>query len=517
MRVFLIALLAAISYAQTEKAHQVRISILRQIQKYVTFNQKVSCIFDVQKYGAKPDNRTNNVHPIQRALLEASEAECTNRVLLFSQNSSSFNVYLTHPIVIQNMFDITIFIDMGVTLAPFLFNHSIWNWPFQEPRACSICFQTFLSISNSANVNFLGNGVIDGRGLSWWQQRWHNKTFNSKLHPPYMMQVRNVTGFGFHEATIVDPPAQFVALAFSSQIHMSHFKFIASWVKGFCPHPAKGLPNAENEGLCEPQNSDGIDISLGTHNVYIHDAFIQNGDDTVTVKCGYWPKRDKNSCTRNVVVENMHYKFGYGSNIGINPNGGCARNITFKNITMKDMAGAGAVIKTENLTDPNSFIVDVLWQDIHINGSRNSQEGCVGVTSIYQGGDKFKGPYTATIANITWMRVQAMRCNLPGMLWCPSYHPCLNLTFDEVRVSQDSPRNFSCICKANEKVNGLPCGPTTSGFAHGQSFDSDAALNQCILPETNQTINTKHRSSFKDKLVHYISYSFSFFMTALKF
>jgi len=505
MRVLLIALLAAISYAQTEKAQKERNSILSQVRKHIKTKQKVSCVFDVQKYGAKPNNRTNNVYPIQQALLKASETECTNRVLLFSQNSSLSNVYLTHPIVIQNMFDITIFIDLGVTLAPFLFNNSIWDWPFQEPRACSICFQNFFSISNSENINFLGSGVIDGRGLSWWPQRWHNKTFNSKLHPPYMMQIRNVTRFGFHETTMIDPPAQFVAIASSSQIHMSNFKFIASWVKGSCPHPAKGLPNAENEGLCEPQNSDGIDISLGTHDVHIHDAFIQNGDDTVTVKCGYWPKRDPNSCTRDVVVENMSYKFGYGSNIGINPSGGCARNITFKNITMKDMAGAGAVIKTENLTDPNSFIVDVLWQDIRINGSRNSQGGCVGVSSIYGGGDKFQLPYVAKVANITWMRVQGMRCNLPGMLWCSPYRPCLNLTFEEVRVSQDSPRNFSCTCKANENFNGLPCGPTTLGFAHGQSFESDVALTQCLIPERSQNF-------LKDKIVHYILRLFSFFM-----
>ena len=297
---------------------------------------------------------------------------------------------------------------------------------------------------------------------------------------PYMLHMVNTTGFDLHNLTVVDPPAQFFSIGHSSRVRMSHFNFSASWVNGSCPHPVREGGHA-NTGLCEPQNSDGVDIAAGTHDVHIHDGFIQNGDDTITIKYGYDSATARRGCVRDVVVEDMAYRFGWGSNVGGPPFGGCAQNITFRRITMTDMAGAGCVVKTENVTnDPSSFVRDVLWEDISIDGSRDSQCGCVGVSSLYQEGS-FHGEFTVDISNITWRRVRGTRCNLPGQLWCPASQPCRDLSFVDVHTSAGASYNFSCQCPGGARVNGFPCGPTTSGYAHGTAERSDARLSACLL------------------------------------
>ena len=207
--------------------------------------------------------------------------------------------------------------------------------------------------------------------------------------------------------------------------------------------------------------------------------YLQNGDDTITIKYGYDSQSTHSGCVRDVLVERMSYRFGWGSNIGGPPFGGCAENITFRQINMTDMAGAGCVVKVENVSEPGSYVRNVLWEDISINGSRDSQSGCVGVSSLYQDWN-FHGPYTVGVADITWRRVHGHRCNLPGELWCPASQPCHNLVFDDVHTSSGSLFNFSCLCPRGGMVNGYPCGPTASGFAHGTAKRSDPQLERCL-------------------------------------
>ena len=59
--------------------------------------------------------------------------------------------------------------------------------------------------------------------------------------------------------------------------------------------------------LKEPHNTDGIDPGGGSTDIYIHDFYISNGDDSVAVK----PHAD-GSCTSNILVENAYVEKGHG-------------------------------------------------------------------------------------------------------------------------------------------------------------------------------------------------------------
>ena len=244
------------------------------------------CVFDVANFGARGDNLTDSSGPVATAIAAAmASPSCSaGRTVLFAAAAAAVGpadeakapaVFLSRPIALASAVNIEMRIESGVTLAPYLTGGSIWDWPSHEPKACGVCFTTFIDIRDCTNVSLGGGGgLIDGRGGLWWPQRWHNTSFNSLRHPPYMLEVHNTTGFSLENLTVIDPPAQFLSIGHSSRIRMSYFNFTASWVNGSCPHPVRERGHA-NTGLCEPQNSDGIDIAAGTHDVHVHDGHIQ--------------------------------------------------------------------------------------------------------------------------------------------------------------------------------------------------------------------------------------------------
>ena len=61
--------------------------------------------------------------------------------------------------------------------------------------------------------------------------------------------------------------------------------------------------------------------------IWIHDVYIHNGDDSIAVK-------PSSPCTRNILVENSYFEYGHGCSIG-SVGKGCVENVLFRNITMK--------------------------------------------------------------------------------------------------------------------------------------------------------------------------------------
>ena len=72
---------------------------------------------------------------------------------------------------------------------------------------------------------------------------------------------------------------------------------------------------------------DGIDPGCGSRNVWIHNVFIENGDDSIVMKPGWGHPRPA-GCTRDILVENVTIFRGMGANIG-GMGDGCVDNVTY--------------------------------------------------------------------------------------------------------------------------------------------------------------------------------------------
>jgi hypothetical protein len=158
---------------------------------------------------------------------------------------------------------------------------------------------------------------------------------------------------------------------------------------GTCGHERGGSriwADKPNENLCEPANTDGIDPGCGSKNVWIHDVFIENGDDSIVMKPGWgFQKEGKAGCTRDILVENVTIYRGMGANIG-GMGDGCVDNVTFRDITLDHPSLAGIEIKTEHGPDNESFISNVLYENIVFKESINASCcPCVSITAQYGG------------------------------------------------------------------------------------------------------------------------------------
>eukprot|EP01043_Picozoa_sp_COSAG02_P087077 COSAG02_NODE_24413_length_689_cov_0.793220_1_plen_144_part_00 len=86
-------------------------------------------------------------------------------------------------------------------------------------------------------------------------------------------------------------------------------------------------------------NTDGIE-PMFSRNVHISHCFIQNGDDSVTVKSG----------SHNVLVENSIFQDGHGCNIGSIQGEGVS-NVTYRNIQLNNTLLGGGRIKARHWVD----------------------------------------------------------------------------------------------------------------------------------------------------------------------
>ena len=152
---------------------------------------------------------------------------------------------------------------------------------------------------------------------------------------------------------------------------------------------------------------------------------------------------------------------GMGANIG-GMGDGCVDNITFRNITLDHPSLAGIEIKTEHGADNNSFIRNVLYEDIVFKDSMNSSCcPCVSITAQYGGPGAYPGQFLPRISNITYRNIDQRGCDTAVRLQCDEGYRCKNVTFDGVETSEDTPPFV---------VNNVDCtagGVTGSGVATG--------------------------------------------------
>lgn len=119
----------------------------------------------------------------------------------------------------------------------------------------------------------------------------------------------------------------------------------------------------------EDLNTDGIDPA--GRNVWIHDATINNDDDSIAVKpCS------SRGCKMSDFSENMMFErmtlTGFGASIGSVPPDyppNCVRNITFRHINMPS-TGKGVYVKRnpscDRKTNASAIIENILYFDINI-------------------------------------------------------------------------------------------------------------------------------------------------------
>lgn len=282
-------------------------------------------LLDVRQLGAKGDGRHDDHAIIASAFAAAARAAAATVVL------PAPGVYIVERPLVWNASNSLLSIEKGAVLR--------WRWD-KELRFAEQWgnYETMFVVAPGrgkpmlVNVTMGGGGMIDGAGYMWWPFAYHVRP---QVGRPYLFGVSSIRGWTISNLTVLNPPAiTFNGPCGCQDVEMAHLNITAAWLtpeefyspdhspifgqwrrkapvsakgvvgfNGTCAHERGGSRIWQDQpelNLCEPANTDGIDPGCGSRNVWIHDVFIENGDDSIVMKPGWGHPRPA-GCTRDVV------------------------------------------------------------------------------------------------------------------------------------------------------------------------------------------------------------------------
>lgn len=322
--------------------------------------------FAVTAYGAKGDGQTDNTPAIRHAI-EAAAAAGGGAVVF----PAAAKPFLSGPIELKSR--VALQLDAGATLQPL---------PYGTYPLAGRAHANFITADKLHDVAIVGAGTIHGDGAAWWAAFRANKGMPRR---PDLVRFRGCTRVLVAGVSLVNSPC--FHLAFNTTDHVT--------VEGVTVQAPADAPN-----------TDGIDPG-GSHYL-IRGCRVSTGDDNIAVKAG-------GSYCSDLTITDCTFGTGHGLSVGGQSNrgldgmtvtnctfegttsglrlkadatqGGPVRNITYANLTMKNVkypfvfysyynkAGnpgngkfAPVIAAAWNVTPPNSLASSTLptWENITV-------------------------------------------------------------------------------------------------------------------------------------------------------
>lgn len=213
-------------------------------------------VYDVIKFGAKGDGKTDDAKAIQKAIDKCS-SQGGGKVYLKANRT-----FLSGPIELKSGVDI--FVDAGAVL---LCNPDESIYKLSAFRDNEGEGMLWIYARNAKDISFSGKGTVDGNGIKFMgaelSDSYELKPLNGPFDPrPHVITLENVKGIRMHDLTIRNGAYWTIHLIGCDDAVIS------------------GISLLNNLKI---RNGDGIDIDH-SRNVRISDCYITSGDDCVCLK-----------------------------------------------------------------------------------------------------------------------------------------------------------------------------------------------------------------------------------------
>ncbi|HXR70079.1 glycoside hydrolase family 28 protein [Actinocrinis sp.] len=273
------------------------------------------------------------------------------------------NAFLSGPLSIGS--NEVLLVDAGVTLyasrKPSDYQISGGNKCGTITSSSSDGCKSFISLSGSG-AGLMGTrsssgsqGIVDGRGgqdmlgtsTTWWALAASAKSSGNQNNPK-LVQSNGASNLTLYDVDLINSPMYHVLL--------------------------KGGSGATVWGVriktpSNSRNTDGIDPE-DISNVTINDAYIQDGDDCISVKS------DAGTAASHITVENTHCWGTHGLSIGSQTAGG-VNNVTFLNDTLAGTDTGGITsssnngVRVKSAADRGGLVTSVVYQNICMTGVKD--------------------------------------------------------------------------------------------------------------------------------------------------
>ncbi len=200
-------------------------------------------------------------------------------------------------------------------------------------------FENCITAEGCHDLEISGNGTIDGQGQTWWDEFRDSRNGPQPPHRPYMIMLTNITRLRLANVTLANSPMFHLVPRLCRDVTIDSIKI---------------------KSPADSPNTDGIDPS--GWNYLITGCTIDTGDDNIALKPR--PAEGGPSC-QNFLIEKCTFLHGHGMSIGGGSHGD-VRGMTVRDCTFQD-TDAGIRLKSgrdrgglaEDLTYENLTMKDV--------------------------------------------------------------------------------------------------------------------------------------------------------------
>jgi DNA sulfur modification protein DndE len=283
---------------------------------------------NVRDLGAKGDGVSLDTDAIQKALSRCSESG--GGIVRLPAG-----VYLSKPLTLGTQ--TTLLLETGARL-------QATDEPADFSGSGSASFVPFISGRGLTNVAIVGPGVIDGAGGKWWvpAEAARRKTPGYTLPRPNLIVLTGCRNVRVQDVTLQNSPK---------------FHFVPAECEDVL------VTNVTITAPPRSPNTDAIDPS-GCRGVLITHCRIDVGDDNVAIKAGK-KVADREFACEDIHVTDCTFLHGHGMSIGSETVGGVrnvlVENCTFENtengLRIKSQRGRGGLV--ENITYRNITMKNV--------------------------------------------------------------------------------------------------------------------------------------------------------------
>ncbi|GJV45198.1 polygalacturonase-like protein [Tanacetum coccineum] len=364
--------------------------------------------YNVLKYGAKGDGKSDDTKAFQAAWVDACKVEASTIIV---PSDYKFLVGATSFSGSDCKKNIIFQID-GTILAP------------TDSKAWGSGLDHWLEFTEVVGFTITGKGNLDGRGSAWWTQSIYGSSNNEEL-------------------VLLDNTTKSEDLQVSTSVYtkIPGTKPMALKIVGGSDVTVTGI-TIQNSPLFHLtfDNCDGVlvyDISIsspgdspntdGIHltsskNVIIHHTTLACGDDCISIQTG----------CKNVLIHDVNCGPGHGISIGslgIDGKTACVSNITVKDVKIHDTM-TGVRIKTWQ--GAAGLVRGVLFSNVQIS----EVEVPIMIDQYYCDHTTCKNQSSAvSIANIAYENIRGTYTIQPVHLSCSDSKPCTDLRLTNIELN----------------------------------------------------------------------------------
>ena len=298
----------------------------------VCVHAATSC--DPRAYGAKADGATKDTAAIQKAIDVCAQKGGTVHL--------TAGTYLVAPIMLKS--NVSLQLDKGATLlgSP---DHADYRpkTQFREPDV-----EPLIGAENVTNIAIVGEGTIDGNGMSWWQEA---------------RTIKDHGVLGNH------PRPKLIVFDHSKNIRIEGITIQNSPMWQLVPYYCDGvvIRNVRILAPSDSPNTDAID-PFSSSNVVIENVYSDVGDDNIAIKSGAINSPGPDSPSHDIVIRDCTFKHGHGLSIGSEIAGG-ANNIVAERIHFD---GTDNGIRVKANRDRGNDVSNLVFRDIDMKNVKNA-------------------------------------------------------------------------------------------------------------------------------------------------